>query len=431
VAAAPTEQAPTASKQTIPRRSELARLELDAFPAVPITADARLQPTAKSHAQHALPQSNTSASKKPDPRPKPPVSTSPARGSRSTGSFSPAEDEQIRGLLRRLESQGGSREAALTELSRKLHRSAESVIVRAQQLLAHPLPQQSQCKRSGGATESTHARKKPKPTTHTVPKLPYSDEENEFLLAQLLSALESGITLSKQSDIVVQIATQLGRTPDGIARKLMDLRSKLKPQHTLLSGALVQSTRLSASATTQSAAPAAAHVTHGVKDVHAPPQPGRGQPYTVQEYAVLRDACQRAMAEGVSLYSVAVRLAPRLGRTSGGLEKVLRVIAKQSGFYTSPRARAPSPAAAALVDTQERSPSHASESTATADGRDAQPAAGVVRTPPGGHYAARLHDDDEASFTIATGDGGEDSDDAFTIGSEDISEYSARGEGWR
>jgi hypothetical protein len=239
-----------------------------------------------------------------------------------------------------------------------------------------------------------------------------------------LSALESGITLSKQSGIVVQIATQLGRTPDGIARKLMDLRSKLKPQHTLLSGAA----RLPASTTTHSTAPTADNAPHGVKLVGAALLVGRAQPYTVQEYAVLRDACQRAVAEGVSLYSVAVRLAPRLGRTPAGLGKVLRVIAKQSGFYTSPRG---SDAAAALVDTQERSPSHATESTATADGRDAQLAAGVVRTPPGGHYAARLHDDDEASFTIATGDGGEDSDDAFTIGSENISEYSARGEGWR
>jgi hypothetical protein len=306
------------------------------------------------------------------------------------------------------------------------------VIARAQQLLAHPLPQQSQRKRSGGATDSTLARKKPKPTTHTVPKLPYSDEENEFLLAQLLRALESGITLSKQSDIVIQIATQLGRTPDGIARKLMDLRSKLKPQHTLLSGALLQSARLSASATAHSAAPAAAHVTHGMKDVHAPPQPGRGQPYTVQEYAVLRDACQRAVAEGVSLYSVAVRLAPRLGRTPAGLDKVLRLLAKQSGFSTSPRGTdAPSAAAAALVDTQERSPSLATESTATADAPDSQPVPTAVHKAHGGHYTARLHDDDEESFTIATGDAGEDSDDAFTIGSEDISEYSARGEGWR
>jgi hypothetical protein len=300
------------------------------------------------------------------------------------------------------------------------------VIARAQQLLAHPLPQQSQRKRSGGTTESTHVRKKPKQTTHTVPKLPYSDEENEFLLAQLLSALESGITLSKQSDIVVQIATQLGRTPDGIARKLMDLRSKLKPQHTLLSGAA----RLSASATAHSAAPAAAHVPHGVKDVGAAPLAGRGQPYTVQEYAVLRDACQRAVAEGVSLYSVAVRLAPRLGRTSGALDKVLRMIAKQSGFGTSPRwSGAPSAADAALVDTQERSPSHATESTATVNGHGSHAAGGAVHPPHG--QTARLHDDDDASVTIATGEGGEESDDAFTIQSEDISEYSARGEAWR
>jgi hypothetical protein len=290
--------------------------------------DARLQPAAKSPAV----QVGVLSTSKPSPLSKPSVSASPARALRNTGSFSVDEDDQIRNLLRRLESQGGNRDAAMTELSRKLHRSADSVIARAEQLVARPLSLQTIRKRNATA-EATQTKKKHKPTTPTSSKIAYySDQENEYLLAQLLSALDGGVSLNIHSDFVAQIATHLGRTTGAIAHKLTAMRTGLQPQHTLLSGAQPHSARVAASAKALSEAHSAEKGEHDREDHHGAKQVAHGQPYTIQDMAMLRDACRRAVAEGASMKSVAVRLAPSLGRTAEGVHKVLRDIAKQSGL---------------------------------------------------------------------------------------------------
>jgi hypothetical protein len=290
--------------------------------------DARLQPAAKSPAV----QVGVLSTSKPSPLSKPSVSASPARALRNTGSFSVDEDDQIRNLLRRLESQGGNRDAAMTELSRKLHRSADSVIARAEQLVARPLSLQTIRKRNATA-EATQTKNKPTPTTPTSSKIAYySDQENEYLLAQLLSALDGGVSLNIHSDFVAQIATHLGRTTGAIAHKLTAMRTGLQPQHTLLSGAQPHSARVAASAKALSEAHSAEKGEHDREDHHGAKQVAHGQPYTIQDMAMLRDACRRAVAEGASMKSVAVRLAPSLGRTAEGVHKVLRDIAKQSGL---------------------------------------------------------------------------------------------------
>jgi hypothetical protein len=395
--------------------------------------DARLQPAAKSPAV----QVGVLSTSKPSPLSKPSVSASPARAHRNTGSFSVDEEDQIRNLLRRLESQGGNRDAAMTELSRKLHRSADSVIARAQQLVARPLSLQSIRKRNATA-EATQTKKKHKPTTPTTSKIAYySDQENEYLLAQLLSALDGGISLNINSDFVAQIAVHLGRTTGAIAHKLTAMRTGLQPQHTLLSGAQPHSARVAASTKALSHAHSAEKEEHDREDHHGATHVAHGQPYTIQDMAMLRDACHRAVAEGSSMKSVAVRLAPGLGRTAEGVHKVLRDIAKESGLKLTAH---PVSAHASTIPEREDatepevSQARAIESPGAGEKRNVGPApTSAVTRSPGGHYAARLHDDDEASFTIATAEGGEgSSDDEFTIGSEDISEHSGRDdEAWR
>lgn len=238
--------------------------------------------------------------------------------------FTSDEDAQIRSLLRRLQYQGGSRIAATTELSRRLHRSAESVLARADALLDSPQSSKPAAsptvsisrKRSASPTSAVHQApptKRSAPTTSALMAPPYTPQEIEVLTAELLTALERGAPIGKNSEVAGRLSQTLGRSEAGIVHKLTTLRRELAPRHVLTQ----PHTQPSAADSRRS---------HDLTDAQgqAGAPTGHGRPYTAEEIAVLRTECRRAVALGTPRNVLLAQLSIRLNRTLAALQKKLQ-----------------------------------------------------------------------------------------------------------
>lgn len=145
---------------------------------------------------------------------------------------------------------------------------------------------------AGTASASRKRSLSPTPTSTALQSPPsraaspwvYTPQETALLEAELLSALQHGKSIKRGSEVVKRLRRALGRSEGAVAQRLGELKQQLADR-------------------------------------------ARGRPYTAEEVAVLRTEYRCAVAQGITLTSLATQLCERFGRTRRAVhEKLLRIV---------------------------------------------------------------------------------------------------------